>query len=82
MTSPRPAPTSELSASPFLRAARNRGWRHMTAFTYRCAPSMRYLRHLLKSGDLGVPRHFRSQRFLTSFGLIAASSVPNVRFGS
>jgi predicted dehydrogenase len=37
---------------------------HMTAFTYRFAPSMRYLRHLLKSGQLGTPRHFRSQRFL------------------
>jgi predicted dehydrogenase len=37
---------------------------HMTAFTYRFAPSMRYLRHLLKSGALGRPRHFRSQRFL------------------
>ncbi|MGE3819281.1 MAG: Gfo/Idh/MocA family protein [Isosphaeraceae bacterium] len=45
---------------------------HMTAFTYRFAPSMRYLRHLLKSGMLGTPRHFRSQRFLdwpeTSWG--------------
>ena len=44
----------------------------MTAFTYRFAPSMRYLRHLLKSGALGTPRHFRSQRFLdwpeTSWG--------------
>jgi predicted dehydrogenase len=33
---------------------------------------MRYLRHLLKSGALGQPRHFRSQRFLdwpeTSWG--------------
>ena len=37
---------------------------HMTAFTYRFAPAMRYLRHLLKRGDLGEPRHFRSQRFL------------------
>lgn len=37
---------------------------HMTAFTYRFAPSMRYMRHLLKSGELGEPRHFRSQRFL------------------
>ena len=37
---------------------------HMTAFTYRFAPSMRYLRHLLRSGALGTPRHFRSQRFL------------------
>jgi predicted dehydrogenase len=45
---------------------------HMTAFTYRFAPSMRYLRHLLKTGALGTPRHFRSQRFLdwpeTSWG--------------
>ena len=44
----------------------------MTAFTYRFAPSMKYLRHLLKSGALGTPRHFRSQRFLdwpeTSWG--------------
>ena len=33
---------------------------------------MKYLRHLLKSGALGTPRHFRSQRFLdwpeTSWG--------------
>jgi len=44
----------------------------MTAFTYRFAPSMRYLAHLVKSGALGQPRHFRSQRFLdwpeTSWG--------------
>jgi predicted dehydrogenase len=53
-------------------AARDAGIVHMTAFTYRFAPSMRYLRHLLKNGDLGEPRHFRSQRFLdlpeTSWG--------------
>ncbi len=44
----------------------------MTAFTYRFAPSMRYLKHLVTSGALGTPRHFRSQRFLdwpeTSWG--------------
>lgn len=45
-------------------AARDAGVVHMTAFTYRFAPSMRYLRHLVKSGALGTPRHFRSQRFL------------------
>jgi predicted dehydrogenase len=53
-------------------AARDAGVAHMTAFTYRFAPSMRYLRHLVKSGALGTPRHFRSQRFLdwpeTSWG--------------
>jgi predicted dehydrogenase len=45
---------------------------HMTAFTYRFAPSMRYMKHLLHTGALGTPRHFRSQRFLdlpeTSWG--------------
>ncbi len=54
------------------RAARYKGIRHMTAFTYRFAPSMRYVQHLVKSGALGTPRHFRSQRFLdlpeTSWG--------------
>jgi predicted dehydrogenase len=53
-------------------ACRDAGVVHMTAFTYRFAPSMRYLRHLLRSGALGSPRHFRSQRFLdwpeTSWG--------------
>jgi len=37
---------------------------HMTAFTYRFAPAMRYLRHLVASRAMGEPRHFRSQRFL------------------
>jgi predicted dehydrogenase len=54
------------------RAARDKNVRHMTAFTYRFAPSMRYLKHLVVSGALGTPRHFRSQRFLdlpeTSWG--------------
>ncbi len=45
-------------------AARDHGVVHMTAFTYRFAPSMRYLRQLVKTGALGEPRHFRSQRFL------------------
>lgn len=54
------------------RAARDKDVRHMTAFTYRFAPSMRYVRHLVSTGALGTPRHFRSQRFLewpeTSWG--------------
>jgi predicted dehydrogenase len=53
-------------------AARAAGVVHMTAFTYRFAPAMRYMSHLVKAGDLGAPRHFRSQRFLdwpeTSWG--------------
>ena len=54
------------------RAAKKNNVKHMTAFTYRFAPSMRYLSHLVHTGDLGTPRHFRSQRFLdlpeTSWG--------------
>lgn len=59
-------------AARMYETARTKGVRHMTAFTYRFAPSMRYVKHLVSSGVLGVPRHFRSQRFLdwpeTSWG--------------
>jgi predicted dehydrogenase len=54
------------------QTAQRTGQVHMTAFTYRFAPSMKYLRHLVRTGALGEPRHFRSQRFLdwpeTSWG--------------
>lgn len=43
-------------------AAERANVRHMTAFTYRFVPAMRYLAHLVKRGDLGEPRHFRSCR--------------------
>lgn len=36
---------------------------HMTAFTYRFVPAMRYTAHLIKSGAIGTPLHFRAQRF-------------------
>ena len=54
------------------QAARDHQVVHMTAFTYRFAPSMIFMKHLLNKGDLGDPRHFRSQRFIdwpeTSWG--------------
>ncbi len=43
-------------------AAEQAGVRHMTAFTYRFVPSMRYLDHLIKQGELGQPYHYRSCR--------------------
>ena len=43
-------------------AADAAGVRHMTAFTYRFVPAMRYLRHLVARGDLGTPWHYRSCR--------------------
>src|SRR5204863_3826916 len=39
------------------------GVRHMTAFTYRFVPAMRYMTHLVHRGDIGKPYHFRAQRF-------------------
>ena len=68
----KPLGLSAVEVREMYEAARDANVVHMTAFTYRFAPSMRYLRHLLKSGSLGTPRHFRSQRFLdwpeTSWG--------------
>jgi len=43
-------------------AAEQAGVRHMTAFTYRFVPAMRYLHHLVQRGDLGQPYHYRSCR--------------------
>jgi predicted dehydrogenase len=43
-------------------AAQRAGVRHMTAFTYRFVPSMRYLKHLVDLGTIGTPRHVRVAR--------------------
>ena len=45
------------------RAAEAAKVRHMTAFTYRFVPAMRYIAHLAQSGKLGKLYHFRAQRF-------------------
>lgn len=45
------------------RAADKAGVRHMTAFTYRFAPAMQYMKHIVKDGGIGTPYHFRAQRF-------------------
>ncbi|MBX3413473.1 MAG: Gfo/Idh/MocA family oxidoreductase [Pirellulales bacterium] len=68
----KPLGLSAAEVREMYHAARDAGVVHMTAFTYRFAPAMRYLKYLLERGDLGTPRHFRSQRFLdwpeTSWG--------------
>lgn len=43
-------------------AADRAGIHHMTAFTYRFVPAIRYLSHLVQRGDLGQPYHYRSCR--------------------
>lgn len=43
-------------------AAQQAGVRHMTAFTYRFVPAMRYLKHLVGTGTIGLPRFVRVAR--------------------
>jgi predicted dehydrogenase len=50
-------------AKQMLEAVESAGVRHMTAFTYRFVPAMRYAQHLVFRGDVGTPLHFRAQRF-------------------
>lgn len=45
-------------------AAEAAGVRHMTAFTYRFVPAMRYLRHRVLEGAVGVPRFLRIARLM------------------
>ncbi len=59
----KPLALNVIDALKMLRAAEAAKVRHMTAFTYRFVPAMRYLHHLGKSGALGEIRHFRAQRF-------------------
>ncbi len=49
-------------AKTMAAAADRAGVRHMSAFTYRFVPAMRYLTHLVQRGDLGRPYHYRSCR--------------------
>jgi predicted dehydrogenase len=51
------------TALEMYHAAERAGVRHMTAFTYRFVPAMRYMKHLVDAGDIGQPIHFRAQRF-------------------
>lgn len=50
-------------ARQILDAATKSGKVHMTAFTYRFVPAMRYMKHLVSIGQIGQPFHFRAQRF-------------------
>ncbi len=58
----KPLALNYTEANAMADAAQKTGVRHMTAFTYRFVPAMRYLSHIIKRGDLGVPYHYRSCR--------------------
>lgn len=49
-------------AREMYQAAERAGVRHMTAFTYRFVPAMRYMRSLVQQGAIGQPYHFRNCR--------------------
>jgi predicted dehydrogenase len=58
----KPMALNYTEAKQMASAADQAGVCHMTAFTYRFVPAMRYLSHLVKRGDLGQPYHYRSCR--------------------
>ena len=60
----KPLAVTAEDAAAMAAAADAAGVVHMTAFTYRFAPSLRYVKRLTESGALGTPYHFRSQRWL------------------
>lgn len=60
----KPLGVSAEEAVKLWQVAEAQGVVHMTALTYRFAPSMKFLKQLIDEGKLGQLRHFRSQRFL------------------
>ena len=58
----KPLAVNHSEAMQMADAAERANVRHMTAFTYRFVPAMRYLAHLVKRGDAGELYHFRSCR--------------------
>lgn len=58
----KPLALNYADAKAMADAAERADARHMSAFTYRFVPAMRYLAHLVKRGDLGQPYHYRSCR--------------------
>jgi predicted dehydrogenase len=59
----KPLALNPAEALAMLQAAQANNVRHMTAFTYRFVPAMRYMHHLVTQGYLGQPFHFRANRF-------------------
>lgn len=58
----KPLALNGADARAMAAAADQAGVRHMTAYTYRFVPAMRYLGHLVRKGDLGHAYHYRSCR--------------------
>jgi predicted dehydrogenase len=59
----KPLALTVAQAREMAEAADRAGVRHMTAFTYRFVPAIRYMKQLVDEGFVGQPWHFRAQRF-------------------
>ena len=59
----KPIAMTSTEAFEMWQTAERANVRHMTAFTYRFVPAMRYVAHLVEQGAVGTPYHFRAQRF-------------------
>lgn len=58
----RPVAMNFAEAMTMHEAAEAAKVRHMAAYTYRFVPELRYMAHLVGSGAIGQPYHFRAQR--------------------
>jgi predicted dehydrogenase len=58
----KPIAMSHQESLDMLWAAEEAKVRHMTAFTYRFVPAMRYMAHLTRTGAVGQPYHVRTCR--------------------
>ncbi|HSB62027.1 MAG TPA: Gfo/Idh/MocA family oxidoreductase, partial [Vicinamibacteria bacterium] len=59
----KPLALNYADALEMYQAGEKAGLRHMTAYTYRFVPGMRYMKHLVDRGYVGRPLHLRAQRF-------------------
>jgi len=64
----KPLALDAAQASEMLDAARKAGVVHMTAFTYRYTPSVRYLKHLADQGELGRIQSVRAAYLMALAG--------------
>lgn len=64
----KPLATCLPDAEAMLAAAQRAGVRHMTAFTYRFVPALRYLARLADEGAVGQPMTFRARRLFDNAG--------------
>lgn len=69
-------------AREMLQAAESAGIVHMTAFTFRYAPALRYMHHLVSSGELGAIRTVRAAYLMALSGHLLGWRSTKAQAGS